>query len=213
MTIDIANTDLLLSTTRAVRRRLDLTRPVPKELIDECLTLALQAPSGANTQPWHFIVVTDQERRRELAALYKDAWEQYLPTVSFDYETDDPRAIALPDVVGSAQYLVDNLQHVPVLVVPCIAGRVDGAPTFMSATVLGSIYPAVWSFMLAARSRGLGTTLTTLSMLHDAKVSELLDIPDTATHCGLVPVAYHTGETFHPARRLSLDATVSHERW
>ena len=213
MNIDIANTDLLLSTTRAVRRRLDLTRPVPKELVEECLSLALQAPSGVNSQPWHFIVVTDEEQRRALAALYKDAWDQYLPTVTFDYADDDPRALALPGLVGSAQYLADQLQHVPVFVVPCISPRVDGLTPFAQATALASIYPAMWSFMLAARSRWLGTTMTTLTLMHDREVSDLLGIPDTAAHCGLIPVAYYTGETFSPARRLSLDATVSYERW
>ena len=207
------DTDLLLTTTRSVRRRLDLTRAVPKELLEECLSIALQAPSGANAQSWRFIVVNDDQTRRALAALYKDAWDQYLPSVSFDYGPDDPRALALSDVVGSAQYLADNLQHVPTLVVPCISPRVDDAPFFVTATVLGSIFPAVWSFMLAARSRGLGTTLTTLTVMHDREVSDLLGIPDSHAHCGLVPVAYHTGESFRPARRLTVDSVVSYDRW
>jgi nitroreductase len=213
MDIDIATADLLLSTTRAVRKRLDLDRPVPKELVEECLSLALQAPSGGNAQSWRFIIVTDDEKRRALAEYYKDAWNQYLPSVSFDYEPDDPRAVALPDVVGSAQYLADNLQHVPVFVVPCISPRVDGAATFVAATLLGSIFPAVWSFMLAARARGLGTTLTTLSMMHDGEVSALLGIPESAFHCGIIPVAYYTGDSFRAARRLPIDSIVSYERW
>ena len=211
--IDTSETDALLTTTRAVRRRLDLERPVPLALVRECLSIALQAPSGANLQGWHFVVVTDPAKRRELATIYKSAWDAYLPTVTFDFEPGDPPAISLPGLVTSGQFLADNLHRVPVFVVPCITPRVDGQSYVATATILGSIFPAIWSFMLAARSRGLGTTMTTLTTMFDRAVSDVLEIPDHAAHCALVPVAYYTGDAFKPAQRLTLATTVSYDSW
>ncbi len=211
--IDVANADLLLSTTRSVRRRLDLDRPVPISLLEECLSVALQAPTGGNIQNWRFILVTNADKREAIAALYRDAWERYLAGQAPTYQPDDPRHDAHPKVVASAQYLADHLHEVPVHLVPCVTPRVDRGPHFWTASILGSVYPAVWSFMLAARSRGLGTTLTTLTLMHEAEVARLLGIPDTAMQCGLVPVAYFTGDTFRPASRLPLDSVVSHNGW
>jgi nitroreductase len=211
--IDAASADLLLTTTRSVRRRLDFERAVPRDLVDECLTVAMQAPTGGNLQSWHFIVVTDNATRQTIGALYKDAWERYIATAPYEFPADDPRGQRFPFVVASAQYLADEMARVPVLVVPCISPRVEGTPFFMTATVLASVLPAMWSFMLAARSRGLGTTLTTLSLMHDREVSELLGIPDDYTHCGLIPVAYYTGDSFSPTQRLPLAMTVSYDTW
>ena len=211
--IDGTNADLLLTTTRSVRRRLDLERAVPRELVDECLRVAMQAPTGGNLQGWHFIVVTDEAKRQAIAGFYKDAWERYLATATFEFAADDPRGQRFPLVLKSGQHLADEMARVPVLVVPCISPRTEGAPFFLTATALASVLPAMWSFMLAARSRGLGTTLTTLSLMHDREVSELLGIPDEYTHCGLIPVAFYTGDSFQPARRLPLEMTVSYDSW
>jgi nitroreductase len=211
--IDVANADLLLSTTRSVRRRLDLDRPVPIDLVEECLSVALQAPTGGNLQSWRFLIVTDADKRQAIGALYRDAWDRYLAAQAPTYEPDDPRHDVHPKVVDSAQYLADHLHEVPIHVVPCVTPRVDGGPLFWTASVLGSVYPAVWSFMLAARCRGLGTTLTTLTLMHEAEVAGLLGIPDTAMQCGLVPVAYFTGDTFRPAPRLPLERVVYRNAW
>ena len=160
--IDIANADRLLTTTRSVRRRLDLERPVPAELVEECLQVALQAPTGGNLQMWRFVVVTDVDKRRAIADVYRKAWDVYLqaaPT-TYAYRDDDPRAAAHPRVVSSSQHLADHLHEAPVLLVPCVMGRIDDTPHFRTVTALASVLPAVWSFMLAARARGLGTCMT-----------------------------------------------------
>ncbi len=179
MNIDLANSDLLLTTTRSVRRRLDLTRPVPLRLIDECLSVALQAPTGANLQGWSFVGVTDDAKRQSIADLYKSAWEQYLTEQSAIYGANEEPEDVSTAVIESAQYLADHLHQVPVHVVPCISPRVESAPLFPTATLFGSVMPAVWSFMLAARARGLGTTITTLSLMREPEVAKILDLPAT----------------------------------
>ncbi len=167
--------DAILTTTRAVRRRLDLTRPVEPALLEECLTLALQAPTGGNDQGWHFVVVTDADTRAAIADVFRRSAIEYAqrpkpPRTTRRPLTDDERA-ARRRVMVSAGYLFEHLHEVPALLVPCVEGRVDGAPLVDQATQFGSILPAVWSFMLAARSRGLGTSWTTVHLLHEEEVA------------------------------------------
>lgn len=213
--IDIANADHLLTTTRSVRRRLDFDRPVPAEVIRECLAVALQAPTGGNLQMWRFVVVTDADTRRAIADVYRRAWDAYLQAApaTYSYRDDDPRAAAHPRVVSSSQYLADNLERAPVFLVPCVMGRVDDAPYFRVVTTLASVLPAVWSFMLAARARGLGTCMTTLTLMHEQDVAAILGIPDNVSQCGLIPVAYHTGDTFRAVERLPMRRIVSWDAW
>jgi nitroreductase len=213
--IDIANADKLLTTTRSVRRRLDFSRPVAPALIQECLDVALQAPTGGNLQMWRFVVVTDADKRRAIADIYRKAWEVYLqaaPT-TYAYRDDDPRAAAHPRVVSSSQYLADHLEQAPVFLVPCVMGRVDGLPHFRVVTTLASVLPAVWSFMLAARARGLGTCMTTLTLMHEQEVAAVLGIPDNVSQCGLIPVAHYTGDTFRAVDRLPAERVVSWDTW
>jgi nitroreductase len=211
--IDVTATDRLLTATRSVRRRLDLTRPVPLGLIEECLTVALQAPTGGNLQFWRWIVVTDADQRARIADLYAKAWAAYRPTVvDQQFPAGDPRGRQLERSVDSAQYLADHVGEVPVLVVPCVPALPPDNP-FMATTLLASMLPAVWSFMLAARSRGLGTTLTTLTLMHERAVAEVLDLPDGMSHCALVPVAYFTGESFQAVERLPVRTVTYHDRW
>src|ERR1700692_5006975 len=152
MTLDLTP-DQLLSTTRTVRKRLDLSRPVERELLEECFDLALQAPTGGNQQGWHFVVVTDADQKKALGKLYRKSQS----------ETEPPSAPAGQEaVMKSASYLAEHLQEVPVLGIPCIEGRYEKAPHLWTAIAWGSILPATWSFMLAARPRGLGTAWTTL---------------------------------------------------
>ena len=148
--------DDLLTTTRAVRKRLDFDRPIPDEIIRECLAVAQQAPTASNRQNWHFMVITDPDKRRVIADLYRRGWEQYTqsPTAATNLTYDDPVRAAVQDRVGdSAQYLADNLHRAPVMVIPCIAGRTDSAPTLVQSAQWGTIMPAAWSLMLAARAR------------------------------------------------------------
>jgi nitroreductase len=211
--IDTANADLLLTTTRSVRKRLDLSRPVPIALIEECLSVALQAPTGGNVQRWRFVIVTDQVTKAAIADIYRKAWTAYLASSQIQYPPDDPRHDPHPRVVDSAQYLAEHLHEVPAYVIPCIEAKLDGLPLFAQATMLASVLPATWSLMLAARARGLGSTLTTLTTMHERQVSEILGIPASVTHCALVPLAYYQGESFRPAARLPIERVVYHDGW
>ena len=209
--------DQLLSTTRSVRLRLDLTRPVARSLIEEYLDLAQQAPSGGNQQGWSFVVVTDPEKRRALGALYKQGWDAYLETISARLSTDAPGSMPRRDVLRvyrSAQHLADHMGDVPVLVIPCIAGRTEDAGIEEQASQWGSILPAVWSFMLAARARGLGTCWTTLHLPHEREAAELLGIPyDDVMQAALIPVAHTLGDEFRPGPRKPLESIVHWEQW
>ena len=176
---NLAVLDHLLTTTRSVRKRLDLTRPVEREVIEQCLEIAGQAPSGSNRQGWHFVVVTDGEKKQFIAERYRKAWYGYNATRNV---ATGPNLTAeekqLQRVISSAQYLADHLQDVPVLVIPCIEGRPDDAAPASQAGVYGSILPAAWSLMLALRARGLGSAWTTLHLQSEREIAELLGIPD-----------------------------------
>ncbi len=200
MALDIEICDQLLSTTRAVRKRLDLTRPVPREIIEECLELAVQAPTGSNSQNWRWVVVDDADKRKALAALYRRGGEAYLTAAA-------PRAQAAGHaqtarVFDSALHLMEHLHEVPVHVVPCLAGRPgDGASAVQLGGYFASIYPAVWSFQLALRARGLGSCLTTLHLGFEQEAAAILGIPDDVVQTALLPVAYTLGTDFKPATR------------
>ncbi len=210
--------DELLATTRAVRKRLDLTRSVEPELIRECVELAVQAPTGSNSQRWHFIVVTDAEKRKALGEFYRQGMETVYgldPGQSKQTLSKDPEmARTQARVLSSSQYLAMHMHEVPVHVVPCIYGRLDGAPSVMQAGTWGSILPAVWSFMLAARARGLGTAWTTLHLLHEKEAAEVLGIPyEKVTQAALIPVAYTIGTDFKAGPRKALDEVLHWDKW
>ncbi len=200
--------DDLLSTTRAVRRRLDLTRPVEREVLEECLALAQQAPTASNRQEWHFVVVTDREQREAVGELWRRGGRAYLESVK---DTADPTARRLR---VSVEHLVECIHEVPVQLIPCIEGRTDGEPVHVQSSRWGSIVPAAWSFMLAARSRGLGTAWTTFHLRFEEEAARLLGIPyERIMQAALIPVAYTIGTEFKPARRKPLETMVHWERW
>jgi nitroreductase len=204
--MDLDTVDHLLSTTRSVRRRLDLTRPVPRDVILDCLRLAIQAPTGSNMQRWRWLVVTDPEVRAAIADLYRNppgardaAATRAEPPV--DMSSQQRR------VMDSARYLSEHLHEVPVLVVPCTedaGGAAGWAP---------SIYPAVWSFQLALRSRGLGSVITTGHLFRKDEAAELLGVPDGFVQSCLVPVAYFTGDDFKPAVRRPIEELTYWDHW
>jgi nitroreductase len=192
--MDLATVDKLLTTTRSVRKRLDLTRPVEPEIIQECLEIAVQAPTGGNLPRYHFVVVTDAATRADLAALYTKSYvEVYSPQRQEETRQTDPR------LIDSANYLAEHMHEVPVLIIPCIASP---PAQERGPGVYGSILPATWSLMLALRARGLGSAWTTLHIRYEKEVATLLGIPDGIMQAALLPVAYYTGDDFKPARRV-----------
>jgi len=210
--------DTLLTTTRSVRKRLDLSRPVEPEVIRECLELAIQAPTGSNAQSWHFIVVTDPQQRLALAALYRKGGARYIeqiaPLLQQRAAPSEQEARTLARIFDSSQYLIDHLHEVPVHVIPCIQGRTDHLPIIAQAGTWGSIMPAAWSFMLAARSRGLGTSLTSFHLFFEQEAAEVLGIPyQEVMQAALIPVAYTLGTDFKPAPRKPLESVLHWDRW
>ncbi len=197
MEFDLSQTDALLSTTRAVRKRLDFDRPVPDDVLLECLQLAVQAPTGSNRQGWRWMVIRDADKRAALADIYRRAGGDYLKAAAADAES----GTQVGRVMDSANFLAENLQRVPVMVIPLVIGRLESPDAGSAAGLYGSIIPAMWSFQLALRSRGLGSCLTTLHLGLEAEAAELLEIPDHMTQAGLLPVAYTIGTDFKPASR------------
>lgn len=205
---DVAETDRLLSTTRSVRRRLDPARPVPREVLLDCVRLAVQAPTGGNAQSWRWLLIDDAATKTDLADIYRRMAERYLAS----YRSEG-MSLQTQRVLGSAEYLVRVLHEVPVLVVPCIKGRLADASPMSAASFYGSILPAVWSFQLALRSRGMGSCFTTLHLAHEAEARDLLGIPADVTQVALLPVAYTTGDDFSPAQRGPVEHITYWNRW
>lgn len=205
---DVAETDRLLSTTRAVRRRLDLERPVEPEVILECIRLAVQAPTGSNAQTWRWMIVTDAAKRAAIADAYRRMGAAYLAQAAEG--ADDPQTRRVYD---SALALTEILDRVPVHVIPCIQGRVDGADNGLAASHYGSVMPAAWSFLLALRSRGLGSVWTTLHLFSEREVAELLGVPDDVAQVALFPVAYTIGTDFQPAARPPVEGITFWDTW
>jgi nitroreductase len=206
--VDLASVDELLTTTRAVRRRLDLNRPVGREVIMECLQIAIQAPTSSNAQDWRWLVITDPAKRAAIADIYRSIGERYLPQMAASEA--DPQT---QRVLGSAISLTDTLADVPVHVIPCLQRRFDGNDLIVASSAWASIIPAGWSFMLALRSRGLGSVWTTMHLARERDVAELLGIPDTVTQAALFPVAYTIGTDFQPASRPPAETVTYWDGW
>jgi nitroreductase len=205
--------DQVLTTTRSVRKRLDFERPVSRDVIMECLEIALQAPTGSNRQGWHWIFVEEADTRLALKEIYAENFALYRQVPRPTYSDDDPRTAAAPRVVDSAQFLADNFEKSPVMLIPCIEGRTDADN---SAAFWGSLLPAVWSFMLALRERGLGSAWTTLHLPNggERRAADLLGIPfDTVSQGGLFPIAYTKGTDFKLASRLPAAEVTHWNRW
>jgi len=214
--------DELLTTTRAVRRRLDYERPVPRELVTECVEIALQAPSGSNVRGWHFVVVGDEAKRQAVAECYRKAYANYsdMPASAHALArqaTGDEVGV-MNAVARSADALAENLHRAPWLVIPCLAGRlppIEGPMGHLAqASQFGSILPAFWSFMLAARVRGLGTAWTTMHLFHEEEVAGILGIPFAeVSQCALSPLAFTKGTDFKPAKNRSTEGVLHVDGW
>ncbi|WP_052848521.1 nitroreductase family protein [Streptomyces avicenniae] len=208
--------DQLLSTTRAVRKRLDLTRPVPRALIEECVDLATQAPTGRNRQRWHFLVVTDPGRRAAVADLFRRSLDANVPQRLTD---DDVRRMydapgSMERIAGGLRHLYDNAHRVPAFVIPAVEGRTDRASVTDQAGTWGSILPATWSFMLAARARGLGTVWTTAQAPLERELAATLGVPyERVMLAAFLPLAFTLGTDFRPARRVPREEVLHWDRW
>ncbi|MDP1795384.1 MAG: nitroreductase family protein [Acidimicrobiales bacterium] len=208
---DLSETDHLLTTTRSVRKRLDLTAPVDLDEIQECIAIACQAPTGGNVQDWRWLVVTDQEKRAKLAELYNRAG---VPYFAANRKSVAERGVTDMDaILDSAEHLAAHLHEVPVHIVPCIFGRPEEMDTFTLASWYGRIYPAVWNLILALRTRGYGTTLTTLHLPFESEAAEALGIPATVHQAALLPVAKFTGEDFKAGQRKAAESLTYWDSW
>ena len=206
--MDLATVDELLTTTRSVRKRLDLTRPVSREVILECIQLAMQAPTASNAQDWRWLVITDADKRAAIADIYGSIGAEYLAQAAAN--ASDPQT---QRVYRSAAGLTKTLAQVPVHVIPCLTGPIDETNRLVAASAWASIIPAGWSFLLALRSRGLGSVWTTMHLAKEREVAELLGIPDTATQAALFPVAYTIGTDFRPAARPPAETITFWDSW
>ncbi len=213
MHVDLT-TEELLTTTRAVRKRLDFEKPVERSVIEECLSVAVQAPTASNRQEWHWVFVTDAETKQALADIYRSEEGEYRRLPFPELDDHDVRAQRADAVGSSADYLTRHMQDAPVLLVPCHLGRVDDVPVATQAALWGSLLPAVWNFFLALRTRGLGAAWTSVHLRHERDAAELPGIPDESyTQGGLFPIAYTKGTEFHPAARRPLAEIVHWDRW
>lgn len=219
MSILNLSVDEVLTTTRAVRKRLDLERPVERSVIQECLELALQAPTGSNQQQWHWIVLDDPEVIGQAADIYRAAMAQYSDDIAAGREHYERQTVRAEQMSESVAYLRDNMHRVPVLLIPVLADRFgvlrsDQAKTFHHASQWGSIIPSVWSFMLALRRRGMGSAWTTIHLHREQEMANLLGIPhDTHIQAGLFPVAYTIGTNFRPALRHPAAQVTAYNHW
>src|SRR5579885_734770 len=191
----------VLTTTRSVRKRLDLDRPVPRQVILDCIDLASQAPTGGNVERCRWIVVDDADQRRRVAEIYRRAYQPYIDErAKLLGDATGPAADASRRVMSSSNHLAEVMDRVPALVIPCRFDRPPESPRDL-ASFYGSVLPAAWSFMLALRSKGLGSAWTTLHLDFEGEAAELLGVPPTATQVALLPVAYTVGDDFRPAPR------------
>jgi nitroreductase len=216
--LDLTN-DELLTTTRAVRKRLDYTRPVDDADIRECVRIAMQSPSGSNNLTMQFVIVKDAAKRAKIGEIYGKCFDIYrsmdgVYVGSIPKDTPDEQA-QQNRVVDSAEHLAQTMGQAPALVIACTAsGRLDGAPAMMSASMMANVLPAMWSFMLAARARGLGTSWTTVHLMMEQEVADVVGIPfDSVQQTCLSPLAYTKGTDFKPAMRPDPDSIIHWDTW
>lgn len=208
--------DHVLLTTRAVRKRLDLQRPVEQDVLRECFELAQQAPTQSDIQGFHFIIVTDQGQREAVGDLFRRGHAIYKSSPDGVYgirHNDSKQEATRLRIINSLEYLADHIHEVPVHVVPCVVGSTAGKSTAGISALMGSVIPAAWSFMLAARSRGLGTCWTNLHLLLAEEADKVLRLPAGVMQIALIPTAYTIGLDFQPAHRRPLDEILHQDRW
>lgn len=217
------DTDLveILTTTGTADIAFDTERPLPKQLVEECIRIAVQVPSGANAQDWHFVIVDDQTCKDKLAAVYKKCWDEYLatPNVLSIYKRhinsdNEQLKISQQVEISMAEFLSENMSSLPVLLIPCYRSRSDKLRIVGQATRFGSIYPAIWNFMLAARTCGIASKITTLHLLHEQEAADVLGIPFSEyMQCGLIPLGYAKSPVYKPAYRPPIANVLHYNKW
>jgi nitroreductase len=208
--LNTAATDALLTTTRSVRRRLELDRPVPRTLIEDCIDVAMQAPMGGNVVRCRWIVVDNPDLRGKIAEYYRKAYRTYRVLAQ---ERSAAAGVDNSRIIASADHLSEVLERVPVHIIPCHIAQPAGSDPFYLSTFYGSVIPAVWSLMLALRSRGIGSSLTTLHLQYASEIGALLGIPDTATQIALLPIGWYTGTDFQRVKRPSAQYVTYWNAW
>ena len=206
--------DELLTTTRTVRKRLDCDRPVERSVIEECVEIAMQAPSGANSQGWQWVFAEEAALKQQLAVIYRKQFDvsyRVMPIGTYDDPKAQAQAVRRRE---SATWLADNFERVPLIMVPCAPGKIEGATVGGQAGFWGSFLPAVWNFMLALRSRGLGSAWVTMNLARpegERETAEVLGIPyEAVTQAGMFPVGYTIGTDFKP---ISTPPAVERLHW
>ncbi len=208
MELNVEMCDLLLTSTRSVRKRLNMNKAVPKKLVEECLNIAVQAPSATNTQKWRFFVFSKAEKKNVISRYYKKSFSIYLSDAKKNRNVNT-KSTNNAKIIESAKFLADNMEKVPLFLLFCVEGAIDKASLGQQASGYGSILPAAWSFMLAARSRGLGCCWTTLHLRYADQVAAELSIPKGLTQVALLPVAFYSGSSFKKAKRQPLETVVT----
>ena len=217
MDLDLSPRELL-TTTRTVRKRLDLTKPVARDDVEECVRIGWQAPNGSNQQMYNWVLVDDPATRVEMARIYRDGMDFHIAMSAQAREEGTAQPYAVDDrqdlIGASVFYLREHLHEVPVLLVPTIDGRMENQSIFDQAGRWGSVLPAVWNFMLALRAKGMGSAWTTIHLHKEREMAELLGIPyDEVTQAGLFPVAYTIGTDFRAASRAHSEKTIHWNGW
>ena len=215
MRIDTAMSDHLLTTTRGIRRRIDFDKPVDVNVINECVEIAIQAPVGSPAMGAHFVVLTEPELKRSVSELYCKALEPFCEKwEAVELENADPSEHDhIRKVYSTYRWHGENLHRVPILVIVAMMGRWEHESARMQAGKYGCIFPAAWSFMLALRTRGLGSCWMTLHLDHEREAASLLGIPDDVTQAALLPVSYFTGTDFRPAKRPPASEYIHYNGW
>jgi nitroreductase len=214
MTLNLS-VDEVLTTTRSVRKRLDLGKPVSREVVLECLELALQAPTGSNAQGWQWVFIEDADKKKAIGDIYLANARDYLSLPAPGYPEGDTRGEQMSRIWDSAAYLAEHMHEAPLLMIPCLEGREETSP-LAGASFWASLLPAVWSFCLALRSRGLGSCWTTLHLARggERRAADVLGIPyNEYSQGGLFPIAYTKGVEFRPAKRLPADNLTHWNSW
>jgi nitroreductase len=208
MNYDLASIDYILQTTRSVRKRLDLSKPVNVDVVMKCLEIALQAPTGSNAQGWKWLIVTDKDKISKVGNYYKQSYKVYSSSGSPPRRVDPNQQKKVAD---SASYLADHMEEVPMMIFACVSGRTTDSR--LAAGLYGSVIPAAWSLMLALRARGIGTSWTTLHLSYEKECNEILGIPENITTAAMLPIAYFTGETFSKAKRIPAKEVTFWDTW